>query len=105
MWLQYSGSMSGAKAESRGGGQHTRASEGAWGLRHLPTSVPSAATQAKQKLSESEALSRLQPGGAPLDPNVLRAAALSSVDPTHMQRVLYFVLKLASCLGRGGCSS
>lgn len=65
---------------------------------------PSIIMQAKQKLSESEALTRLEPKGPPLDPNVLRAAALSSVDPTHMQRVLYFVLKLASCLARGGCT-
>ncbi|GAX84986.1 hypothetical protein CEUSTIGMA_g12407.t1 [Chlamydomonas eustigma] len=61
--------------------------------------------QEMEKITEEEAMARLQPLGPSMDMNALRAIALSSVDPSRMQRVLYFVLGLASSLAKSAVSS
>jgi hypothetical protein len=57
--------------------------------------------QEMEKISEEEAMARLQPLGPSVDINALRAVALGSVDPARLQKVLYFVLGLASSLTKG----
>lgn len=49
-------------------------------------------------MSEAEALERLkqQQEDATTRHNVLHAAAVSALDPGHMQGVMYFILQVAS---------